>query len=45
MSCEAEDCPFWTGDGCACQLLDLDDSDRRRQREANGWDIPDGDYT
>lgn len=23
MNCEAELCPYWTGQGCACQVLDL----------------------
>jgi hypothetical protein len=23
-TCKAEECRYWTGDGCACALLDLD---------------------
>jgi hypothetical protein len=23
-SCEAELCPFWTGDGCACSVLGIE---------------------
>lgn len=27
MGCLAETCAYWTGDGCACQLLDIEPRD------------------
>lgn len=28
MSCNAEMCPNWTGHGCICDVMDIDDDDR-----------------
>jgi hypothetical protein len=27
-SCYAETCKYWTGDGCICEVMDIDDDDR-----------------
>ena len=37
--CDAEMCPFWTGHGCACDVLDIDEEERdaERKRLENQW--------
>lgn len=37
MRCEEEQCPFWTGDGCACAVMDLDDDDRAAMKKRIGY--------
>lgn len=34
MICEAEWCPYWTGSGCACDVLDIDPEERERAQQA-----------
>lgn len=28
-ACEAELCPYWTGQGCACEVFGIDEGERR----------------
>lgn len=38
MKCEQELCPFWSGSGCICDVVDIGDTDRRLARDASeGW--------
>lgn len=32
--CDQETCPFWTGDGCACAVLGIDEDERDEQRKS-----------
>lgn len=32
MTCQQETCPFWTGSGCLCAVMELDDEDRKRAK-------------
>jgi hypothetical protein len=36
MNCEQEFCPFWSGDGCACALLGIEDEDRAEAKQERG---------
>lgn len=27
-------CPYWTGNGCACDVLEIDDDERTRAQQA-----------
>lgn len=37
-SCEAELCPYWTGQGCACDFLDISEEERQEyRREVLNW--------
>lgn len=34
MSCQAEMCPYWTGQGCACDVLAIEPEDREQAQQA-----------
>lgn len=38
--CDQEMCPFWTGSGCACDVLEIDEHERARARDLLGLEDP-----
>lgn len=36
MRCDQEMCPFWDGHGCPCEVLDISEEERERQKRALG---------
>lgn len=41
--CDQETCPFWTGSGCICEVVGLDEDDRNEQRRVLGFDVEEDD--
>lgn len=38
MKCPQEMCPYWGGDGCVCDVLDIDQEERdRATRAVSDW--------